>query len=198
MITGPKAARAALGGLVLALAAARPLDAAPRDLIPVPGRSEVTFAATFPLGNFTGRAGDIGGQFRADPADLRQGVTGALRVRVTSLRTGVDGRDRDMLRLLASARYPEIVFTLERAEASFASITDRADVLLTLHGVMSIRGVDRPMTFPGRARFREDKLWVRGESELRLSDFGMTPPSRFFFRVRDRLLVGFDVTLAAE
>ena len=54
------------------------------------------------------------------------------------------------------------------------------------------------MAFPGRARLRDDKLWVRGEGQLRMSHFGMKPPSRFFFDVKDTLLVSFDVTLAPD
>ena len=82
--------------------------------------------------------------------------------------------------------------------ASFPSLTERADVLLTISGVMAIRGVERAMSFAGRARLRDDKLWVRGESQLQMSQFGMKPPSRFFMRVGDSLLVSFDVTLAPD
>ena len=163
-----------------------------------PAKSEVSFTASFPLGDFTGRTQDIAGEFRADPADLRSGVTGVLRIKAYGIRTGDDGRDREMYRLLAVDRHPEIQFTIERIEASFPSTTDRADVLLTITGLMSIRGVERAMAFPGRARLRDDKLWVRGEGPLRMSHFGMKAPSRFFFDVKDTLLVSFDVTLAPD
>jgi hypothetical protein len=63
---------------------------------------------------------------------------------------------------------------------------------------MSIRGVERAMAFPGRARLRDDKLWVRGEGTLQMSHFGIKPPSRFFFDVKDTLLVSFDVTLSPD
>jgi hypothetical protein len=54
------------------------------------------------------------------------------------------------------------------------------------------------MAFPGRARLRDDKLWVRGEGQLRISQFGMKPPARFFIDVKDTLGVSFDVTLAPD
>jgi len=183
---------------VVALACVAPADADLRRWTPVAAKSEVTFTASFPLGDFTGRTGELTGEFRADPADLRLGVTGNLRVAVAGLRTGISGRDRDMLRAFAAEQYPEIRFTLERVDASFPSITDRSDVLLTISGVMAIRGVERAMIFPGRARVRDDKLWVRGENELRMSEFGIRPPSRFFLDVKDVVRVSFDVTLAPE
>jgi len=186
---------AVLTGLALAIA---PADGEPKRWITVPGKSRVSFDASFPLGNFTGRTEDVGGKFHADPADLRQGVTGALRVDAATLRTGVESRDRDMWNALAVERYPDIRFSVERVEASFPSVTDRSDVLLTISGRMLIRGVERPMAFPGRVRRRDDGLWVRGESELKMSDFGITPPKKFFLQVADAVLLSFDVQLVEE
>ena len=162
----------------------------------VAGRSQVSFDASFPLGDFAGHAGDVVGEFWGDPADLRQGVTGALRVNPTTLRTGVDGRDRDMWRALAVERHPEIRFTVRRVEPSFPSVTDRSDVLLTISGLLLIHGVERVMVFPGRVRLRDNRLWVRGETRLQMSDFGIKPPKRFLLLVADSVLVGFDLLLA--
>jgi polyisoprenoid-binding protein YceI len=191
------AARAAGLGLLALLALAAPAAAAPRRFAPVAG-SEVAFTASFPLGDFTGRTQEVSGEFRADPADLRLPVTGSLRVSAAGLRTGQDSRDRDMLKALGVERYPEILFTLDRLDSSFVSLTDRADVLLTISGRMLIRGVERPVQFPGRARLRDDRLWVRGEGEVRMSEFGIARPRHAFLEVKDTVLVRFDVTLAPE
>ena len=192
----PRTTRAAGIGLLALLVLTAPARAEPRRWMPVPGKSEVAFTASFPLGNFTGRTQDVTGEFRADPGDLRSGVTGGLRIAAAKLGTGDEARDRALRKTLATERYPEIRFTIERIEASFPSMTDRADVLLTISGRLLIRGVDRPTIFPGRARVRDDKLWVRGETELRMSDFGIRPPTRLFLGVKDSVLAGFDVTLA--
>ncbi len=191
VIAAPLLTVALLPGLVLA-------QASPRRFVPVPAKSEVSFSAVHPLGDFIGRTSDIEGEFRFNPLDLRAGVAGALIVKVASLKTRETGRDRDMRRVLAADRFPDIRFTVEKIEASFPSIADRSDVLLTISGTMSIRGVDRPMVFPGRARLQNDKLWVRGETDLKLTDFGIKPPSRYFFTMKDTVFVGFDVTLAPE
>src|SRR5262249_49830672 len=165
---------------------------------PVAGKSNVTFNATFPLGDFSGTADDVTGEFRADPTDLRQGVTGVLRVKAAALRPGDDGRDHPMRGGLAAERYPEIRFTVEHVDASFPSLTDRGDVLLTIKGLMFIHGVERAMVFPGRVRLRDDRLWVRGENSLKMSEFGMKPPSRLFVSVKDTVLVSFDITLSPQ
>ena len=188
--------------MFLALAAlatlAAPAAAEPKRWTTVAGKSHVAFDASFALGDFTGSTEDVAGEFLADPADLRQHVAGVLRVNPATLRTGVSGRDLDMRRVLAVVPYPEIRFTVERVEPSFPSVTDRSDLLLSISGLMLIHGVERPLVFPGRVRLRDDRLWVRGERWLKMSDFGIKPPKRFFLEVADSVLVRFDLLLAAE
>ncbi len=191
------AARAGLAVLAMIVAAA-PARGDTRRWVTLPGKSAVAFAAFFPLGKFTGEAQAVAGEFRADADDLRQGITGVLRVKAAGLQTGDGGRDRDMHKALGVERYPEISFTVQQVSASFRSVTDKADVLLTITGIMLMRGVERPMTFPGRVRLREDKLWVRGEGQLKMTDFGVKPPTRFFLEVRETVLVSFDLLLAAD
>ena len=50
-------------------------------------------------------------------------------------------------------------------------------------------------SFLARARLVGDRIWVRGESRLRLTDFGIEPPRRLLFRVGNEVSVSFDVTL---
>jgi polyisoprenoid-binding protein YceI len=186
--------RTLLAGLLVALLAAS-APAQSRRLVPVATKSAVTFEATHALGDFGGRGEEVTGEFQLDTADLRAGVTGVLRVRAASLRTGNESRDRDMRKLLEVDRYPEIRFTIGATDTSFNSITAGADVLLTVKGGLAVRGVERPLTFLARARLRDDRIWVRGESRLKLTDFGIKPPSRLFFSVGDQVSVSFDVTL---
>jgi polyisoprenoid-binding protein YceI len=183
--------------LLLLLALVRPpAQAEPYPWVPVPGKSQVSFDATFPLGDFTGRTEALEGEFRADIADLGKGVTGFLRFSPATLRTGIEGRDRDMREALQVDRHPEVRFTAQAVQSSFPSVAEGADVILTIRGPMLIRGVERPTSFSARARLRGDRVWVRGESTLRMSDFGITPPTRLFLAVKDEVAVRFDLLLA--
>jgi len=164
--------------------------------VPLPGQSRVGFEARFPLGDFSGRAEQVAGQFQGDPEDLRRPVTGALTVEVRSLSTGLRGRDRDMRRALEADAHPEIRYTVTGLEASFPAVSDRSDALLTIRGLLAIRGVERPVRFLGRVRSRDGRLWVRGDATIRLSDFGIPPPRRLFMAVRDEVVLTFDLTLA--
>lgn len=182
--------------LILTLLGAAGAGAEAGRWAPVPGKSQVAFEAKFSLGDFAGRGDRLEGEITLDPADLRQSIAGSVKVDVLGLRTGLDGRDRDMRKTLEADRFPSVRFTVESVESSFPSVTDKADVLLTIRGRMQIRDVERPLTLLGRARFRAGELWVRGDATVKFTDFGMAPPRRLFVAVRDELMVTFDLTLA--
>jgi polyisoprenoid-binding protein YceI len=89
-------------------------------------------------------------------------------------------------------------FTVEGIEPSFPSITDKADVLLTIRGRLRIRDVERPLALLARARLRDGTVWVRGDGALKMTDFGLTPPTRMFLKVADKVAVRFDLVLTPE
>ncbi len=171
--------------------------AEPRHWAPVAATSTVSFDASHPLaGVFSGTSEQPAGEFVGDSADLKKGITGWLTVSVGTIKTGEGGRDRDLWKALDQVHFPEIRFVIERVETSFPTVSDQTDVLLTIHGMLTIHGVARPMTFPGRIRLRDGKLWVRGENHIKMSDFGISPPRHFLVKVKDTVLAGFNLNLA--
>jgi polyisoprenoid-binding protein YceI len=184
--------------LAVSLACIAPAWAETRTWSVQPSASGVSFEARFTLGDFTGEASGVAGDLNADALDLRKAITGAIRVHATALRTGVTGRDKDMHRLLATDKHPDIVYTVEGVEASFQQLSDKTDTLLTIRGTLAVRGATRPVTFLGRVRQRAANLWVRGQAQVKMSDFGISPPRRWlFFKVEDEIWLRFDLTLAA-
>ena len=52
--------------------------------------------------------------------------------------------------------------------------------------------------FSGRVRLKDGRLWVRGESRFKMSDFGIKPPQYLLLPVKDEVGVGFDLLLARQ
>ena len=167
---------------------------------PVTGQSLVSFDASFPPADFSGFGRDVTGQFELDASDLPQGVTGRLEVQVSTISTGNEGRDKDMLKLLAANRFPIMYFVIQTVDApSFPlGVAEHTDTLLTIQGRLSIAGVERVKRFSGRVRLKQGRLWVRGETRFKMSDFGIKPPQYLLFRVKDEVGVGFDVLLERQ
>jgi polyisoprenoid-binding protein YceI len=186
-----------LACFLMAWLGADPVFADTARWVPVAGQSLVSFDAGFPPGGFSGFGRDLTGEFEADASDLGQGVNGHLTVQVTTISTGNNGRDKDMYRALAADRHPTIYFVIQTVETpSFPlGVAEHTDILLTVQGRLSIAGVERVKRFSGRVRTKEGRLWVRGESRFRMSDFGIKPPQYLLFRVKDEVGVGFDLLL---
>jgi len=186
-----------LACLLLAWFGADPVFADTARWIPIAGQSLVSFDASFPPGDFSGFGRDLTGEFEGDASDLGQGGSGRLTVQVNTISTGSDGRDKDMYKALSADRHPTIYFVIQTVEApSFPlGVAEHTDTLLTIQGRLSIAGVERVKRFSGRVRFKEGRLWVRGESRFKMSDFGIKPPQYLLFRVKDEVGVGFDLLL---
>jgi polyisoprenoid-binding protein YceI len=180
------------------LSAASPLWAEPKIYVVVPAKSQVMFEAGFPLGDFTGITQEVWGEFQADLENIPAGIKGSVTVNPASLKTGIHGRDRDLKKTLEVEKHPEIRFTVREVRASFPSLAERADTRLTIGGELSIRGVERPITLTGRAQIRDGQVWVRGEGNLKMTDYGIRLPKKFFLSVGDQTRVSFDVLLAPK
>ena len=180
---------------LLLLFSTSPLRAEPKTYMVVPEKSQVMFEASFPLGDFTGITQELRGEFQADPQNLGEGIRGTVTVNPASLKTGNEGRDRDLQKTLGVERYPEIRFSVQEIRTSFPSLAERTDTHLTITGGLLIHGLERPIRLRGRAQLRDGQVWVRGEGVLRMTDYGIKPPTKFFLSVRDQTRVSFDVLL---
>ena len=76
--------------------------------------------------------------------------------------------------------------------------TENTDVLLTLYGVLSMRGTERPASFMGRIRLRQGTLWVRGENRLRPGDFGIPLLRSWLLSMNEYVLATFDLALSKQ
>ncbi len=159
------------------------------------GKSRVGFDAFHSMGNFSGESEMPSGEVELDIDDLKKPIKGTLTAPVASLRTGKAGRDKDLRRALDGERHPEIRYRIDKVESSFQSLTENTDVLLTLHGVLSMRGTERPVSFMGRVRLRQGTLWVRGENRIRPADFGAPPLRSWMVSMKEWVLATFDLVL---
>jgi polyisoprenoid-binding protein YceI len=185
----------ALQCLAIACLSASPALAETPRWVTVSSRCFVSIYVDFAPGGFSGLGREVSGEFQANPWNLGDGVSGQLTVKVASLSTGVEGRDKEMLKALAAERYPTVAFVIQAVSASFSSVSEHSDVLLTIQGRLTIAGVDRVKRFSGRVRWRDQRLWVRGETRFKMTDFGIKPPTYLLLSVKDEVGVGFDLLL---
>ena len=93
-----------------------------------------------------------------------------LTVPAETLTSGKDGLDKNMLKALKVADHPNITF---RVVASRAGATPGT---LAVDGRLAIAGVERDVTLAITPRREGATLTLKGQVDLLMTDFGITPP----------------------
>jgi polyisoprenoid-binding protein YceI len=198
-VPGPRALAALVGALLGGTILASPTLADPQRFIIDPDKSRVSFDAFHPFafGTFSAAADGPTGEVELDLSDLRQPIKGNLTVAVAGLRSGEASRDKDIRRALDADHHSEIRYRVDKVESSFPSLAENNDVILTIHGVLTVKDIDRPTTFAGRVRLRPGGgLWVRGESWVKPRDWGVPLIRTWMISMKDSVLAIFDLTLS--
>lgn len=161
-----------------------------------PDASRVWFAARASMGGFRGEARQVEGWAESTDTVDFQDARGALELQVASFRTGIALRDRHLRDEMAADSFPVIRFLLSRIDAPVASMPRE----VTLHGALTIKGATEEVAIPAHVELQPEAVRLRGELPLRLTAYGIDPPSRLggLARVRDELTVRFDVLFVPE
>jgi hypothetical protein len=139
------------------------------------------------------------GVWMARPAEGRFPVPRfALAVPVATFRCGNRVMESDMRRALNAGRYPAIEFTFRQLRGGIGHDIGTSAYRAAIAGDLKLAGVTRNIDVTVTAeRLSRSSFLIRAELPLRMSDFGVTPPSALFgaIRARDQLTVHFDLTL---
>lgn len=195
-------------GLTLAIALASISAAHAAPAASVGAGSALWLNGTSNVHEFEGRTKEMTFVLLADstapaPADAAalealiraSGVRGAeLTVPVRTLHSGKDGLDKNMWKALLADAHPDIRFHLARY-----TVTGNAGDTLRIRGVgtLEIAGTQKPDTLEARAWRTSDGVWLEGRRDLRMTTFGVKPPTMMMgtMRVHDPVTVQYRLLL---
>ena len=135
-------------------------------------------------------AGEVGGALAAEVAVL-----------VRDFDCGSRPMNRDLYRALAADAHPSIEFVLDGAEALAPEARPGAWVPVRATGTLRIAGAARRLTIRAEGRRQADgRVALRGRQALRMTDFGVRPPSHALGLVRahDDIVARFDLVAVAR
>jgi hypothetical protein len=167
--------------LVLGLTPLPPLGATETaDPMPLKlGSARVTIAGHSNIDEFTASTLDARVvEFTLKPGARDVFAPGAIEtfdmvVRAASLTTFHEGFDRDLHAALKTAAFPDVTFRLSWIETAAAFGTYRAV------GILQIAGVEKDVALDLQATHSASAILVNGKTTLRMTDFGIAPPSLF-------------------
>lgn len=105
------------------------------------------------------------------------------------------GMDKNTWAALKSKQSPLVTFAVESAD--FAPVPGREGLrraLLT--GTVRIAGKEKALSIPVEAEIQDQKLLLRGQVEITMTDFGILPPVISKINVADKVVVDFSVSFA--
>jgi len=128
------------------------------------------------------------------------GVKGvAVRVPVKSLRSEKEGLDKNLRKTMRADEFPDVRFAL--GQYALSSGPASADsIAIRSEGSLTICGTDRPVTLEARARRDGAGVWLAGSYTLKMSEYGVKPPTMMMgtMRVHDPITVHYRLFLIAK
>jgi len=107
--------------------------------------------------------------------------------------------DKNMLKALKAAEHPEITFhvTAHHLAAPHLGAAAGDTLAVTADGVLRVAGAERAITVAGRLVRAAAGVWLEGEHGLRMSDYGVKPPTMMLgtLKVRDPVSIHFKLLL---
>ena len=169
------------------------LMAAPRQAPSVvfvlePARSQVEFTLGAFLHTVHGTFRVKRGQLRLDLAS--GAVSGECVVDATSGDTDNDKRDQKMhTEVLASARYPDIVFSVQQMQGQVA-LPGVSTVVL--EGVLRLHNVAHPLSTTAHVQVQDDAFTFATHFRIPYVEWGLPDPSTFILTVEKQVAITFE------
>ena len=140
-----------------------------------------------------GTTNAVAGDILIDPANLPASQVGEIVVDISQLRTDEPMRDNAIRRKwLESATYPLARFNNARITGIPATGIEGQPFKFQITGDMTVRLATRPVTWDVEATFNGDTLQGKATTKLKMSEFGIEPPSLLDLRVEDDVELTLD------
>ena len=189
----------ALAALFIATPATLAGAAMPGAEALAPAAGAITVNGTSTLHDWSVRATGLRGSLDL-PAGFLDGETSAVpaarfTLPVRSLQSDHEKMNKLMWEALDAAKHPELTFALESARLQGAG---GPTVKVEVKGALTVAGVARAVTLELDVRRDGNRLLASGELPLKMSDFGIKPPTAMMGTVRtgDAVRVKIETSLA--
>lgn len=116
-----------------------------------------------------------------------------IHAKSTAFDCGIKQMTNELQDLLCTNSYPYLEIDIH----SFSNVKENS---LLAHVDLTIAGTKRPVTIPITITRENDVLFCRGEKELNIVDFNITPPIKLMglVKVKEHIQVTFDLKLQVD
>jgi polyisoprenoid-binding protein YceI len=153
-----------------------PKDVAGAAFVVDPKQSKATYTVNERLTNLPLPDDAVGVTPKVSGTVFLDGRPSTVSVDVSTFKSDDSGRDQHLLRDPGLANWGPARFTVSQLDLP-SSYKPGDTVRRDVQGMMTLNGVQKPLTFAIEARLQGDTLFVHGQTNFTWSDFNITPPS---------------------
>ena len=141
-----------------------------------------------------GSTNKVKGTITSTSENSLEDVKISLTVDPLGLDSGNNDRDKQMReKHLEVDKYGTIKFESTKISGDVEKLFQGEEVTLTLTGNVEIHGLTKELIFPIQCKLSYDNLVVKGEVGMKISEFKIKSPSRFFSKVKDEFKLFFNI-----
>lgn len=145
--------------------------------------------------NFVNEA--VSGTWTVDLNDASK-MSGEGLLDMTALDSGNSQRDshvKDREDLLAVVQYPQATFTATTIMPQATEFTEGISVPLTIEGTLTVKGIEKAVTFDSEAMYKDGQLLLSGTTQVTFGDFGITSPHTVVLETENDISVQLELIL---
>lgn len=117
-------------------------------------------------------------------------INGTITFNIIDFKSSNSGRDEHMQDMFDMKKYAGISLKIN-------SITKEKNSYI-IDGIMSMHGVDKPVKLSSDISKNADDVTIKSNFIVKVSDYGMEPPSLLFFTVKDAVDINASLTLKSN
>jgi polyisoprenoid-binding protein YceI len=162
-------------------------------------QSTAAYKSRDSLSSWTGTTKDVNGTVNYD-SQTGEFLKGEVQIGLASIDSGNGVRDGRMRNeFLQTEKFPTALFTVKKIE-NFPKFSEwkqwgnrqRGKII----GDLTIRNITKPVTFDAETVYNGKELKVTGTSKVKMTDYGITPPTLLLVTVEDS--VGLEFSALAK
>jgi len=119
-----------------------------------------------------------------------ESISGKFEIDAISLVSDNKDRDKHMYETLNVTKSPKISFIISK----IAKVDDKYKI----DGILTINGTNKKISSLASITQNAKDLTMNGNFSIKLTDFGLEPPSMFFITVRDQIDIKYSFNLKEE
>lgn len=162
-------------------------------------KSTATYSSRDALYSWTGTTSGVSGTLNFDD-QTGEILKAEVEVDLATIDSGNSLRDGRMRNeFLQTDKFPKATLTIDKLEGypKFSEWKKWGTKQTgKIYGQLTIRNITRPVIWDAEAIFLGKELKVKAKGQIKMTDFGITPPSLAFITVDDN--VGLQATILAE